>query len=79
MNECKFSVELWVGLQNSEEKIACSEKTGESRTINTEEKRRHFWKKIVGGHQITPGTNFQHMFRKFLPDPPLLNLADFVI
>ena len=59
MNEYKFSLELWVGLQNSEEKIACSEKTGESRTINTEEKRRHFWKKIVGGHQITPGTNDQ--------------------
>ena len=65
MNECKFSVELWVGLQNSEEKIACSEKTGEFRTVNTEEKRRHFWKKIVGGHQITPGTNFQHTFHKY--------------
>ena len=70
MNEYKFSVELWVGLQNSEEKIECSEKTGESRTVNTEEKRRHFWKKFVGGHQITPRTNFQYTFCKYLPDHP---------
>ena len=51
-------------------KNCISEKTGESRTVNTEEKRRHFWKKFVGGHQIAPGTNFQHTIRKYLPDPP---------
>ena len=56
MNEYKFSVELWVGLQNSEEKIACSEKTGESRTVNTEEKRRHFWK-----------NNTRNKFSAYLP------------
>ena len=33
-------------------------KTGGSRTVNTEEKRRHFRKKIVVGHQITPGKFF---------------------
>ena len=37
---------------------------------NVEEKTRLFWKKIVGGYQITPGTNFRHTFRKYLPDPP---------
>ena len=27
-------------------------------------------KKLVGGYQIGPGTNFRHTFRKYLPEPP---------
>ena len=30
-----------------------------------------YGKKLVGGYQITPGTNFWHTFRKYLPDPLL--------
>ena len=37
---------------------------------NSEEKNGNLWKKLVGGYQITPGTNFRHTFRKNLPDPP---------
>ena len=29
-----------------------------------------YGKKFVGGCRITAGTNFQHTFRKYLPDPP---------
>ena len=37
---------------------------------NSEEKNGNLWKKLVGGYQITPGTNFRHTFHKYLPDPP---------
>ena len=60
---------MWVGLQISEEKICiCGKKLVGPE--NAEEKKRNLWKKIVGGYRITPGTNFRHTFRKFLPDPP---------
>ena len=69
--------ELWVGLQISGENICVFWKKWVG-PKNVEEKTRIFWKKIVGGYQITPGTNFQHMFRKFLRDPPLaLHLFSF--
>ena len=61
---------MWVGVQISVEKNCIFGKKSVG-PKNVEEKTRIFWKKIVGGYQITPGTNFQHMFRKFLPDPPL--------
>ena len=62
---------MWVGVQISVEKNCIFGKKSVG-PKNVEEKTRIFWKKIVGGYQITPGTNFQHMFRKFLPDPPLV-------
>ena len=33
-------------------------------------KNLHFWKKFGGGYQKTLCKFFQHMFRKFFPDPP---------
>ena len=63
---------MWVGVQISVEKNCIFGKKSVG-PKNVEEKTRIFWKKIVGGYQITPGTNFQHMFRKFLPDPPLVS------
>ena len=35
-------------------------------------KNLHFWKKFGGGYQKTLCKFFQHMFRKFFPDPPLV-------
>ena len=68
MSKCEFSVEMWVGLEISEEKICIFGKKMVG-PENVEEKRRNFRKKFVGGSQINPGTNFRHTFRKFLPDP----------
>ena len=61
--------DLWVGFQISGENICVFWKKWVG-PENVEEKIRHFWKKFVGGHQIAPGTNFRHTFRKYLPDPP---------
>ena len=36
-------------------------------------------KKLVGGYQIGPGTNFRHTFRKYLPDPPPAEVGIFVL
>ena len=40
-------------------------------------KKYVFWKKIVGGYQMIPQTNFRHTFRKFLPDPPPVEMENF--
>ena len=60
---------MWVGLQISEEKICIFGKklVGPENDV---EKKCNLWKKFVGGDRITAGTNFQHTFRKYLPDPP---------
>ena len=70
--KCEFSLKMWVGPQISEEKICIFGKklVGPE---NAEEKICDLWKKMVGGYQTSTGTNFQHMFRKFLPDPPLVS------
>ena len=69
--KCEFFVEMWVGLQISEEKICIFGKklVGPENDV---EKKCNLWKKFVGGCRITAGTNFQHTFRKYLLDPPLL-------
>ena len=69
LGKCEFSVEMWVGLQISEEKICIFGKklVGPE---NDEEKKCNLWKKFVGGYRITAGTNFRHTFRKYLLDPP---------
>ena len=67
---------MWVGLQNSKEKICIFGKNLVG-PANTSEKLGHFRKKFVGGYQITPGTNFWHTFRKYLPDPPPCKLRFF--
>ena len=71
LGKCEFSVEMWVGLQISEEKICIFGKklVGPENDV---EKKCNLWKKFVGGDRITAGTNFQHTFRKYLPDPPWL-------
>ena len=71
LGKCKFSVKMWVGLQISEEKICIFGK----KLVGPEydvEKKCNLWKKFVGGYRITAGTNFQHTFRKYLPEPPPL-------
>ena len=67
--KCEFSIEMWVGPQILEEKICIFGKklVGPE---NAEEKNVIYGKNLVGGYRMTPGTNFRHMFRKFLPDPP---------
>ena len=62
---------MWVGLQISVDKVCIFGKNLVG-PKNAKEKKGNLWKKLVSGYRITPGTNFQHTFRKYLPDPPVL-------
>ena len=64
----KFPTEMWVS-KFKRKKFAFSEKNWWVLKMLRKKMVIH-GKKLVGGYQIGPGTNFRHTFRKYLPGPP---------